>query len=135
MCCSSRCPLRIIIAEPGTKKVFAFKMLALPFGSVRSVHAFLRVAHSLRAILVSLAKVLTTNYFDDFMAFAPTTQRSSVAAAVQLIFKLLGWNYAATGSKAPPFSELVSALGITLDASCLRSGKVLCDNTESRKLS
>ena len=54
----------ILVAVPGEDRSVAFQMRALPFGSVRSVHAFLRVAHSLWAIAVSEFLIPWTNYFD-----------------------------------------------------------------------
>ena len=33
----------IVVRKPGTSQLFAFRMRALPFGAIRSVHAFLRV--------------------------------------------------------------------------------------------
>ena len=60
----------IAVFDPTTSTAFAFRMKALPFGSVKSVHSFLRVAHSLWAILVKEFAVAWTNYFDDFVTFA-----------------------------------------------------------------
>ena len=40
----------VLGAVPGENRSVAFQMRALPFGSVRSIHAFPRVAHSLWAI-------------------------------------------------------------------------------------
>lgn len=37
----------IVVREPRTGEPKVFKMLALPFGSIKSVHSSLRVAHSL----------------------------------------------------------------------------------------
>ena len=37
----------IIVQKPNTLELVGFRMKALPFGSVRSVHAFLRISHSL----------------------------------------------------------------------------------------
>ena len=41
-----------VVQKPGASELFAFRMLALPFGAVKSVHSFLRVSHSLWFILV-----------------------------------------------------------------------------------
>ena len=46
---------------------------------------------------------------------------------------MLGWRYAADGPKAPPFSSQTTALGVRIDVSDLRKGKVLVDNTQARK--
>ena len=124
----------IAVADPTTRQVKCFKMRALPFGSVMSVHSFLRVAHTLWAILVSIFQVYISNYFDDFVAIAASVETQTVTAAVGMAFKTLGWIFAETGDKAPPFSSLVAALGVTLDVSLLSSGTVTVDNTPNRKL-
>ena len=123
----------IAVADPNTRQVKCFKMRTLPFGSVMSVHSFLRVAHSLWAILVSIFQVYISNYFDDFVAIAASVETQTVTAAVGMAFKTLGWIFAETG-EAPPFSSLAAALGVTLDVSLLSSGTVTVDNTPNRKL-
>ena len=110
----------IAVADPESKQVKCFKVRALPFGSVMSVHSFLRTAHSLWAIiLVSIFEVFMSNYFDDFVAIATSCETHSVMAAVTLTFKMLGWMFAETGDKAPPCADIVSALGVTIDVSSL----------------
>ena len=63
----SACFAYIAVFDPTAKTTFAFRMKALPFGSVKSVHSFCRVAHSLCALLVKELRVAWTNYFDDFV--------------------------------------------------------------------
>lgn len=108
-------------------------MLALPFGTVRSVHAFLRVSASLWFLLVKDFLVLTTDYFDDFVTLAESVEAPSVTACVHMFFKLVGWAFAAEGPKAPEFSELFNALGVTINVSRLHEGLVTLGNTESRR--
>ena len=123
----------ILVAVPGEDRSVAFQMRALPFGSVRSVHAFLRVAHSLWAIAVSEFLIPWTNYFDDFVTFADSNEQVSVDASVRFLLKSLGWRFAESGEKAPPFGELVNALGVSIDVTSMGSGKIQIDNTASRK--
>ena len=123
----------IAVADPESKQVKCFKVRALPFGSVMSVHSFLRTTHTLWAILVSIFEVFISNYFDDFVAIATSCETHSVTAAVTLTFKMLGWIFAETGGKAPPCADIVSALGVTIDVSSLHKGLVTVDNTETRK--
>ena len=80
-------------------------------------HSFLRISHSLWAILVSIFGVFVSNYFDDFVALATSCETTSVTTAVTLTFKMLGWIFAETGDKAPPFASVVAALGVTIDVS------------------
>ena len=92
----------ILVAVPGENRPVAFQMRAPPFGSVRSVHAFLRVAHSLWAIAASEFLVPWTSYFDDFVTFADSNEQVSVDGCVRFILKSLGWRFAESGDKAPP---------------------------------
>jgi hypothetical protein len=123
----------IAVAHAQEKQVKCFRMKALPFGSVMSVHSFLRISHSLWTILVSIFGVFISNYFDDFVALATSCETKSVTTAVTLTFKMLGWIFAETGDKAPPFASVVAALGVTIDVSLFHSGCVKIDNTETRK--
>ena len=97
-------------------------MRALPFGSVRSVHAFLRVAHSLWAIATSEFLAPWTSYFD-FVTFSDSNEQVSVDGSVRFMLKSLGWRFAESGDKAPPFRGCVSALGV-LDVSSMGEGKI-----------
>ena len=72
----------ILVAVPGENRSVAFQMRALPFGSVRSVHALLRVAQSLWAIATSEFLVPWTSYFDDFATFADSNEEVSVTVMV-----------------------------------------------------
>ena len=123
----------ILVAVPGGDRSVAFQMRALPFGSVRSVHAFLRVAHSLWAIAVSEFLIPWPNYFDDFATFADNNEQVSVDASIRFLLKSLGWRFAESGEKAPPFGELVNALGVSIDVCSMGAGKFLIDNTANRK--
>ncbi len=118
----------ILVAVPGENRSVAFQMRALPFGSFCSVHAFLRVARSLWAIATSEFLVPWTSYFDDFVTF------SDSIGSVRFMLKSLGWRFAESGDKAPPFSGSVNALGVSIDVSSMGEGKILIDNTSNRKL-
>ena len=123
----------IVVGDPNSRRLKAFKMCALPFGSLRSVHSFLRVANSLWAILTSCFLVMGTNYFDDFVTFADSREAASVDHTVKAVFRMLGRRYAADGPKAPPFSSRTTALGVHINVCELHKGTVLVDNTQARK--
>ena len=123
----------ILVAMPGEKRAVAFQMRALPFGSVGSVHAFLRVAHSLWAMATSEFLVPWTSYFNDFVTFTDSNEQVFVDGCVRFLLKSLGWRFAESGGKAPPFSNRVCALGVSIDVSSMGDGKILIDNTVSRK--
>ena len=100
-------------------------MLALPFGSIKSVHSFLRVAHSLWFIPGS-----TFGYPCDqlismiLLSFARESEASHLTSVINAVFKLLGWDFAEEGPKAPAFASSALALGVRLDVSSLHLGKV-----------
>ena len=124
---------RIFLRRPSDRKLVAFRMRALPFGAIRSVHGFLRIAVSLWHIMVREFLILTTNYFDDYVVLGSTGESNFLTSCIHLFFKLLGWRFAESGPKAPDFSACFQALGITLNVTALHENTVLLDNTESRK--
>ena len=75
-----------------------------------------------------------TNYFDDFVTFSESNEQVSVDASIRFLWKSLGWRFAESGNKVPPFGELVNALGASIDVSSMGGGKILIDNTANRKL-
>ena len=93
-----------------------------PFGSVKSLHSFLRVAHSLWAILVKEFAVAWTNYFDDFVTFAKTDEVASVPGSIKFVFEALGWLFAEDGT-----------LGVQINVENMHCGVVTIDNTAGRK--
>ena len=123
----------IVVGDPNTLSLKVFRLKALPFGSVKSVHSFLRISHSLWAILTSIFWVITTNYFDDFVSLAESREAASVDYTVKTVFRLLGWRFAEDGPKAPPFCDGLVALGVEVDVSKLHHGVAQIANTESRR--
>ena len=121
------------VFDPNDNRVKAFRMLALPFGNIRSVHSFLRISHSLWHIGVQIFKIPWSNYFDDFVTIADEREASNVTETVHCLFRLLGWKFAEGGAKAPPFSSSFSALGVNINVGKMACGEVVIDNTESRK--
>ena len=101
-------------------------------GSVKSVRSFLRVAHSLWAILVKEFAVAWTNYFDDFVTFAKADEVASVTGSIKFVVKA-GWLFAEDGDKAPDFSHRVSALGVQINVENMHCGVVTLDNTAGQK--
>ena len=50
-----------------------------------------------------------------------------------MFFRLLGWLFASSGDKAPSFSEIFQALGVSINISLLHQGFETIGNTESRR--
>ena len=123
----------IVVYCPERQQNMVFKMSALPFGNVRSVHSFLRMSACLFALAAAEFTIPVTSYFDDFVTICGRDEVKSVYGCMSDLFKLLGWRFAEQGDKAQPFADSVSALGVTVNVSNLHSGLVTIDNTASRK--
>ena len=122
----------IVVGDPSTRTLKAFRLKALPFGSVKSVHSFLRVVRSIWTVLTTIFLTITTNYFDDFISLATEAEAQSVDFTVKAVLGMLGWKFAEDGPKAPPFSSKVTALGVEIDVGRLHQGFTSIGNTEKR---
>ena len=122
----------ILVAVPGEDRSVAFQMRALPFFKCTLSTRFPQSCSQLLGV-TSEFLVPWTIYFDDFVTFADSNEQVSVDAAIKFLLKSLGWRFAESGDKAPPFGELVNALGVSIDVSSMGAGKILIDNTANRK--
>ena len=61
------------------------------------------------------------------------SEASHLTSVINTVFRLLGWDFAEEGPKAPAFAGSALALGVRLDVSSMHLGKVWIDNTESWK--
>ena len=103
----------IAVKNPSSGEALIFRMLALPFGSIKSVHSsFLRVAHSVWFILVAHLGLISINYFDDFVVLGRKNEPKHVTHIVNTVLRWLGWSFAETGPKAPEFAAAAQALGV-----------------------
>ena len=105
----------IAVRNPSSGEAAIFRMLALPFGSIKSVHSFLRVTHGIWFILEA--------HLDS----------RHLSHIVNTVFRLLGWAVAESGPKAADFAAAAQALGVRVDVSEMHRGSVWVDNTESGK--
>jgi len=130
---SSRRYAHIAVQHPASREIFAFRMRALPFGAVRSVHSFLRASFSWWFLLVKEFLVLATNYFDDYVVLATDDETNAITSCIHMFFKLVGWDFAESGAKAPDFAEAFQALGVLVNVGALHGGLVTVGNTDSRR--
>ena len=105
LCAGGRAVGFIRVYNPTTGQWAYFQAKVLPFGAVRSVHSFLRLARAIWWI-GSVACLLTwSSFFDDYIVFStPSLARSSDLTAAAL-FSLLGWEYATEGRKSVLFVQ------------------------------
>ena len=109
-----------------------FQALVLPFGAIKSVHSFLRLARSIWWLGVVGCWLFWSSFFDDYIVFTtPELARSSELTASAL-FKLLGWLFAEEGRKCRPFDTSCEALGVVFDLSLSSQQVCKVTNTLSR---
>ena len=118
-----------MVYNPSTRKGELFQCLALPFGAVRSVHSFLRLARAVWYIGVVGAKLAWSSFFDDFLVASRPSLSKNTEDTVVSIFRLLGWDFAESGSKCVPFEHTTEVLGVCIDASSSPDGCIKVTNT------
>ena len=105
---------------------------SLPFGPTGSVSAFLRVSLAIWFIGVRALGLCWTAFFDDYTLLSRKCLAKNSGGAAELLFDLLGIDFAREGKKCTDFSTVVSTLGVELNL-CGSSGEVLLGHTERRK--
>ena len=117
---------------PETQTWAYFQAQVLPFGAVKSVHSFLRVARAIWWLGTVACHLVWSSFYDDYILLStPELTRSSEITAAAL-FELLGWDYAKEGRKCVPFSSQCEALGVLFDLEDSSKGVCRIYNTESR---
>ena len=82
----------LAVYDPGCLSAKIFKQRVLPFGSIASVAAFLRVSLALWKVgPTTLLHLLWSVYFDDFLCLARSSESKHVEFCVDSLFSLLGW--------------------------------------------
>ena len=127
----SRWTSYIAVYDPKIAGPKIFSMKALPFGASKSVYSFLRVAHSLWWLGCKALYLAWSNFFDDFITFARSSETKLVSCAALQFFHLLGW-VVALGDKDLPFATKFKALGVEIDCEDWKHGRVYFSNTEKR---
>ena len=120
----------LAVYDPGCLSAKIFKQCVLPFGSIASVTAFLRVSLALWKVGSTLLHLLWSVYFDDFLCLARSSESKHVEFCVDSLFSLPGWRI--SKNKLLDFNTLCKVLGVQLDLR--QSGDKLCfvTNTEER---
>ena len=120
----------LAVYDPSCSSAKIFKQCALPFGSIASVTAFLRVSLALWKVGSTLLHLLWSVYFDDFLWLARSSGSKHIDFCVDALFSLLGGRI--SNNKLLDFNTLCKVLGVQLDLR--QSGDRLCfvTNTEER---
>ena len=129
---SGRAVAYIRVFDPSSGKWAYFQAKVLPFGAVKSVHSFLRMARAIWWLGTVACWLVWSSFFDDYILFsAPEIARSTDFNAATL-FTILGWQFAKEGRKCVPFSTACEALGVIFNLEFAKTGVCLISNTESR---
>ena len=128
-----RALIRLAVNRPNQEAPELLGLNALPFGSVASVSAFLRVSHAIWKIGIVLARVLWTSYFDDFTNVCRAVLKSNTAWAIESLFDLLGVVFDKSGKKALEHASVFGTLGLQVDLSRVREQQILVGHTDKRK--
>ena len=116
--------LRIAVCKPGSGEPSLFGVNALPFGAVGSVAGFLRISHALWFIGVSALGLCWTAFYDDFSVLTREELLHSTSLSCELLFRLLGVDFADSGKKAVPFSRNFKMLGLVVNTETSSNGSV-----------
>ena len=81
-----------------------FQVQVLPFGAIKSVHSFLRLARAIWLLGTVGCHLLWSSFFDDYIVFSPPALAKSSELAAVALFKLLGWLFAEDGRKCKPLT-------------------------------
>ena len=115
---------------PLSDEAFTWQSMArvLPFGSIASATAFLRVSLALWKVGSTLLHLMWSVYFDDF--WSRSSESKHVDFCADALFSLLGWRI--SKHKLLEFNAVCKVLGVQLDLQ--QSGDRLCfiTNTDER---
>ena len=125
--------VRTLVAYDPVKHQRAFFLMnSLPFGATSSVYTFNRVARSLWFLMVKLGSVWATQYFDDFPNIEMTSLAASSRGFMEFLLNAVGWRFADTGKKAPPFAATFRVLGVEVNLAQVGNGKLVISNKQER---
>ena len=124
---------KVVVWCPAERRPVVVSLKALPFGATGSVHGFCRCSLALWHIATSFLLLPLTVFFDDFTSVCLAEDTVSVEASMLLLFKLMGWQAALTGSKASGFAECFVSLGIAYLLPKQPGLPVSLQNTEARR--
>ena len=120
----------LVVYCPKTRGPEVYKQRVLPFGSVASVTAFLRLALALWKVGTKLLGLLWSSYFDDFFSITEAKTARHTDLVVSALFAILGWRLSV--DKLVPYDTVCKVLGVTFDLKQSGCGIAYVRNTEDR---
>lgn len=115
---------------PSSNSAEIYQQKVLPFGSVASVTAFLRVAHGIWKIESKLLRLTWSSYFDDFFSVTSSESARHTDLVITSMFNLLGWKL--SSDKLIHYHTICKVLGVEFDLRMSGDGLSLVGNTEER---
>ena len=120
------------VYNPGENRWDIFQAQVLPFGAIKSVHAFLRLARAIWWLGVVGCGLFWSSFFDDYIVFSPPGLARGSELTASSLFKLLGWSFAEQRRKSVPFNNTCEALGVVFDLHASGDGVCKVSKKESR---
>jgi ribonuclease HI len=120
----------LVVYAPETKGPEIYRQKVLPFGSVASVTAFLRISLAVWKLGVSLLSLVWSSYFDDFFSITDTASSRHSELVISSLFRILGWRL--SQDKLIAYDTICKVLGVKFDFTQSGAGLVHVFNTEDR---
>lgn len=120
----------LAVYNPDTGLAEVFQQKVLPFGSIASVTAFLRVAHGIWKLGAELLLLTWTSYFDDFFSVTNEVTARHTEFVISAMFRILGWSL--SSEKLRDYHTVCKVLGVEFDFKMAGQGLVYVRNTEDR---
>ena len=120
----------LAVYNPSEKRAEIFQQKVLPFGSVASVTAFLRVAHGIWKVGTRLLRLMWTSYFDDFLSVTTSETSRHTDLIVSSLFCILGWKL--SEDKLIDYHTMCKVLGVEFDLRMSGQGFAAVANTQDR---
>ena len=118
------------VFDPVSCEGKVFRQRVLPFGSIASVTAFLRLSNALWALGSRLLSLKWSCYFDDFLSLSESSLERHTDMIISMLFSLLGWKL--SEHKLIPYDSVCKVLGVQLDLREVSLGTALVVNTDER---
>lgn len=120
----------LVVFSPVSNAPEVFQQSVLPFGSVASVTAFLRVAQAIWKLGTKLLHFLWTSYFDDFFSVAERETSRHTDFVDSAVFSILGWKLSL--GKLVDYDTVCKVLGVQFDLNMSGCGMSFVCNTDDR---
>ena len=120
----------LVVYNPNLGQAEIFQQKVLPFGSIASVTAFLRISHALWKLGAKLLHLLWSSYFDDFFSITEAALSKHTELIITSFFNILGWDL--SSDKLIPYESVCKVLGVQFDFKMSGEGWTVVTNTKDR---